>query len=258
MARILHAGEWYEQIASEALYEEEYERIIVSAADHLFPSHYLIPFKMAVYSDDAAAKADFALVHRTYREWWIVEAEMSHHSFGSHVAPQVATLSRATYGEDSAEHLIRLEPRLNAGRMHSVIKGQHPGVLVIVNAPVPTWARDLKPYGALVTVLEIFRSRHNHHLYRLNGEQPPERATVSSECVVELARFLRILAPGILPVEHGGHLAIAFRGGVTPWVRTDLQDRVYLSCAKPVSLDPRVRYELVIGEEGSLTLTEIK
>jgi hypothetical protein len=255
--RILLNEEWYEPISSEALYEEEYERILVEAAPFVFPSYYLIPFKLTVYSDDAAAKADFALVHKMYREWWIVEAEMSHHSFRHHVEPQVATLSRAVYGDATAQCLAAKDERINLARMQSAIKGQQPRVLVVVNAPVSNWG-DLKRYDAIVTVLEIFRSRRNQHLYRLNGEQPPEHKVVSSACAVELSIFLRVQSPGILPVEQDKQMEITFQGGLTAWKRTDIADRVYLTCVKSVSLDARARYELVLREDGSLTLTESK
>lgn len=256
MARILHDGEWYEQLSTEALYEEEYERLLLANGASLFPSYHVVSFKKSVHSDQGTAKADFALVHKRYRDWWVVEAELSHHSFEGHVRPQVRSLSGAAYDEDTAEYLCLKEPALDRARMYSTVKGRQPGVLVIVNAAVPAWGRDLQPYGALVTVLEIFRSRHNKHLYRLNGEQPGESTTLSSACVVELARFLRVLSPGILPIRHGERMTMYFRSGVAEWTRTDLQDRVYLSCAKPVTLSPKGRYEIIEREDGSFALRE--
>jgi len=258
MARILHEGEWYEQVSSEAFYEDEFERILCENATHLFPSHHLVPFKLLVHSDDGSAKPDFALIDKSYREWWIVEAEMSHHSFASHVEPQVSTLSKASYGESAAHYLHQRDSRLDLNRMLSMVKGLPPNVVVIVNAPVATWSRDLRVHRAVVTVLEIFRSRRNKHLYRLNGDSLPDRSTISSQCVVELSRFLRVLSPGILSVAHGETVPISFRGGICPWSRTDLADRVYLSCAKPVSLNPRAQYELVQKEDLTLTLSEYK
>lgn len=256
MARILHEGEWYDQLSTEALYESEYERILLANAEALFPAYVLVPFKMAVESESDKAKADFALVHRKYRDWWVVEAEMSHHSFENHVRPQVRTLSQAVYNDAVAQYLVDQDPRLDLGRMRSVIRGQQPRILVIVNSAVATWSGELRRYNAIVTVLEIFRSRYNDHLYRLNGEQPIDCPVVSSECNVELARFLRVLSPGILPVRHGEQMSIFFKDGLTEWCRLDLQDRVYLSNNKPVSLNPRATYELVERENHGFELLE--
>jgi hypothetical protein len=256
MARILHNGDWYEQVSTEALYEEEYERILLSLSDQLFPTYWLVPFKRTVSSESNSAKADFALVHRSYRDWWVVEAELAHHSFGGHVRPQIETLSQAFYGEESADYLASKDSRLDVARMRSVVKGQQPRVLVIVNGVVPTWGPALSRYGALVMVLEMFRSLDNKHVFRMNGERPPDVGSISSECVLDVARCLRVLSPGILPIQSGEAMSIVFRGGLTEWVRTDLQDRIYLSCSKPLSLESKVRYQLIQREDSSFSLHE--
>lgn len=73
MAKILHEGEWYEQLSTRALYEEDYERLLQQHAHVLFPNYTLVKFKMTVATETASAKADFALVHKTYKDWWVVE-----------------------------------------------------------------------------------------------------------------------------------------------------------------------------------------
>lgn len=258
MAKILHNGDWFEQLSTEALYEEEYELLLIQHADSLFPAYKLVKFKKTVYSDASAAKADFALVHQRYRDWWVVEAELSHHPFEQHVRPQIETLSRAVYGEGEARYLHAQDASLDVERLCSMVKGYPPSVLVIVNAPRPEWARELKPYRALVTVLEVFRSRYNRYLYRLNGDQPAETGVQSSVCTVELARMLRLHSPGILPITHGQTLEVHFRTGITEWSRFDIHDGVYLSSSKPISLNARLRYELVELEDRSFTLNESK
>jgi hypothetical protein len=258
MARILHDGDWFEQLSTEALYEEEYERLIVEHAESLFPTYKLVKFKKTVCSDTGAAKADFALVHRKYRDWWVVEAELSHHSFEWHVQPQIEILSRAVYGEEEAIYLHSQETSLDLDRLCSMVKGHQPGVLVIVNAPVPDWSRELKRYFALVTVLEVFRSRFNKYLYRLNGEQPIDTGIQHSLCSIEIARMLKLHSPGILPISHGEKLTVLFGDGVTEWSRIDTQDAVYLTSAKPLSLNSRKRYELVELEDQSFALYESK
>ena len=256
MAKILHQGEWYDQLSTEALYESDYERILLANAEALFPSYTLVPFKMTVESEIDKAKADFALVHRKYKDWWVVEAEMSHHSFENHVRPQIQTLSQAVYDDAVASYLVAQEPTLDLARMRSVIRGQQPRVLVIVNAPIAMWALELRRYNAIVTVLEVFRSRHNSQVYRLNGEQPVDNTILSSKCQVELARFLRVLSPGILPVQHGEQMSVFFKDGITEWSRTDIKDRVYLLNTKPVSLNPKASYQLVERENNKFELLE--
>ena len=256
MAKILHDGEWYDQISTEALYEEEYERLLHTHSELLFPNYKLVYFKRTVESENGTAKADFALIDRKYRDWWVVEAELRHHPFEGHVRPQVEILSQAVYGEEVARYLVEKDPTLDLGRMFSMVRGQQPRVMVIVNSPAAAWAQELRRYDAIVTVLEVFRSRHNSHLYRLNGEYPLESSTVSSMCRVELARFLRVLSPGILPIRHNERMSIYFKDGITDWCRLDTTDRVYLYTSKPVSLNQKASYELVEHENSKFVLLE--
>ena len=258
MAKVLHNGDWYEQLSTEALYEDEYERILVEQAGLLFPSYRLLRFKKTVHSDSSAAKADFALVHEKYRNWWVVEAELGHHPYEAHVRPQIETLSNAYYGEDVGDYLASMSPGMDAERIRSMVKGQQPRVLVIVNASRPDWAKDLKRYDALVTVLEVFRSTLNRYLYRLNGDQLPDSESQSSKCTLEMARMLRLDSPGILAIQHGQKLMIHFRSGMAEWSRLDIKNAVYLTSLKPVSLDRKARYTLVETEDGTFALHEMK
>jgi hypothetical protein len=93
MARILKDGEWYEPVAPTAVYEAEYQAIIVAQARHLFPDYAVVKFDTIVESERGNGKADLALIDRRYRFWWVVEIELSTHSLGGHVLPQVQILS---------------------------------------------------------------------------------------------------------------------------------------------------------------------
>lgn len=260
MAKILHNGEWYEQLSTKALYEEQYERLLEQHAEVLFPNYVFAKFKMTVSSETSSAKADYALVHRTYKDWWIVEVELGHHSYLGHVLPQVETLATARYDDGTAEYLAKEAPTLNRSRLESMIRGEQPRVLVVVNAAMPEWSRDLKRYGALVTVVEVFRSRYNQHLYRLNGEHPVDDGRVVSQCVVDplLTRMLRVLSPGILTVQHGETVLIRYGDGLSEWSRLDLQDRVYLTVISPMNLNSKSTYVLKNDESDYLVLEEVK
>lgn len=254
MAKILMDGEWFEQMSTAALYEFEYGRLLLSHSEKLFPGYRLLEFSPTVYSDDGAAKPDFALIHKQYREWWIVEAELAHHSFYAHVYPQVQKLSTAVYGFREAEYVCQQCDDLSRDRVHAMVKGLQPRVLVVVNAPRPEWARDIRPLGAIVSVLEVFRSRFNKFLYRLNGEQPIDRGVQSSRCTLELARMLRLHSPGILPPPDEDPIEIIYGGGVTLWRRVEIADAVYLTSDKPVTIS-KGDYDLLQMEDGNFVLS---
>jgi hypothetical protein len=230
MSKILVNGIWYEQISVSSMYEREFEAIILQRSDLLFPQYYLVPFKKTVYSDEDSARADLALIERNYREWWVVEVELSQHSFEGHIIPQVETLTRAKYGYDEAKYLSQQSTKLNYERLEDMMKGIQPKVLIIVNQPKTEWVLPLKRYQTLMTVVELFRSDRNEYICRVNGESPTPNLSVITECQVhaQLRTFLSIASPASLNVAAGATIGISFQGTLTEWKRTDLKNAVYL------------------------------
>jgi hypothetical protein len=258
MARILYNDEWFEEIASHGYYEAEFEAILQDEAARLFDSYRLIPFKTPVTSDVDVdtRKPDFALVHKAYRSWWVVEVELGHHSLGSHVLPQVRTLARARYGSPEADYLCRQDPSLRRDKVLEMLKGDQPRVLVIVNSPTDGWAEALHPLGARVVICQIFRSRLNRHLLRLNGDYPTECEEVitSCECQKLLHRMMAIHSPADLPVEHNETILLYHEGTASAWERIDTAGAVFLHALRDHDLVPGRLYEIVRQGDGSLAV----
>lgn len=133
MAKILFQDRWFDELASAGGYEASFEAVLLGHASELWPQFTAVPFKTTVYSEEGAAKADFALIEKEYREWWIGKVEMAHHSLDSHVLPQVRILANASYGPHEAAKLAESSPRLELDRLLEMIKGRQPKVFVVVN-----------------------------------------------------------------------------------------------------------------------------
>ena len=254
MARLLYNNEWFEEIASRGYFESDFETILRREAADLFAGYYFIPFKMTVYSDlDLDARQpDFALIHHTYASWWVVEVELGHHSLNGHVLPQVRTLSRATYSHDEANYLCSRDSRLDKSQIVEMFKGSSPRVLVIVNVPVKGWVEQLRGFGAKVIICQVFRSRRNDYVLRLNGEYPKDRSEVSTtcECSPVIHRYLEIHSPTQLQLAPNGKLLLYYQGRASEWQRVDTAGQVYLHALRDHDLKPGVRYEIVRQREG--------
>lgn len=257
MARILVGSEWYEQLASDAFLEGEFERFILSRAELIFPAFYPVKFNKLIQYEDGLKKPDFALIDKEYGSWWVVEVELAHHSLWGHVIPQIAVFSRASFGSEDASYLERQRPDLDGTKLREMMKGEPPRILVIVNQPRPDWQFPLAGYNASLAVAEIFRSDLQKHIVRLNGDYPRivHADDVLSLCVFDpqVGRFLIIRSPARLETPESGRLEIEFEGSVTEWVRMSLADRVWLSPAGGRNPLPQGhQYELVRIEDERL------
>ena len=259
VARILLGDEWFDELASTALYESEFEKLLFQEAARIFPEYHPIPFKIIVVSEYGDAKADFALIHRDYRNWWVVEAEMGHHSFNGHVLPQVRRLAHANYAEAEAQYLCVQSPSLDCPRVLEMIKGEPPRVLVIANVPVPAWSEHLRPYNASVAVFQIFRSKFNRYVFRINGEFPSENSEIISTCRCwEIHRFLKIDSPAQLDVKRGETVTLHHDTGAMEWERVDIADSVLLHALRDHPLQKNVIYEIVKQSDGTLAIRRSK
>jgi hypothetical protein len=258
MARILHNDEWFEEISSRGHYETEYENVLAQEAARLFAHFRLVPFKTPVTSElDADTRIpDFALVHQDYRSWWVVEVELGHHPLEGHVLPQVRTLSRAKYGHSEADYLCGRLPVLNKDKVIEMLKGSPPRVLVVVNVPVPGWPEQLRPFGALVAICQIFRSQRNRYILRLNGEYPSEDETIitTCECSPMIHRLLAVHAPTQLPIQPDERVLLYHEGQASEWERIDTAGEVYLHALRPHNLSPGRRYEIVRQSDETLLI----
>jgi len=155
MRRLLIGGEWYDRVNTASLYENEFEQLLIANAQHLVPLFKVCPFKVIVESDEGAAKADLAFIDNGYREWIVVEVELSHHSFYGHVLPQARRLRLGVYDERHAVYLSRQDASLEAVRLPDMVKGKQPRVLVLANEIDPEWERELRAYLGRSAFLQV-------------------------------------------------------------------------------------------------------
>lgn len=260
MARLLLRNEWFEPLSLHAQYESEFERILLSYAETLFPTLHLVPFKADVRSDEGVKRPDLALIDRDYRRWWVVETEMARHDFNSHVLPQARVLAYGKYDDTHVTALLRHAPSLDADKLAAMVRGEQPRVWVVVDHPRPEWVRPLAAIGAALGVVEIFRSDTNQHSFRLNGEQPQPPTVDKIKCQrdPQVLRLWTVSTPALLPMADGETMDIYMEeaGQAFRWMRRDTASDVYLSCTSGNPLQPYKRVNLVRLEDGRWFFTD--
>ena len=205
MARFLLGDEWFDPLSSTALYESEYERLLLSNARALFPDYYVVEFKPIIQSEYGTAKPDLALVDRELRLWWVVEVELAHHPLKGHVLPQVEILTSGHYTASEAELLTQSIPEMDSEVASDLVKGAQPPVLVIVNQARPGWHEAITQLGASLMIAEVFRSGRNAHAIRANGTYPTIAGDFVSDCALDRS------LPGLLVVQSPATLDVHLR-----------------------------------------------
>lgn len=259
MARLLIDGEWYDALSPDAIFERDFEELLLANAAHLYPAFVATRFKATVESEYGRARADLALIDRDYRTWWVVEVELGSHPLRAHVEGQVAVLATGRYGEDEAHGLSRQGTALNFDALCEMMRGQQPRVLVIVNQSRPEWASTLARWNAMVGVAEVFRSRDGRMVLRINGEHPQAVGDVLSVCRVDnvLPSSLRVDSPAGLGFSADESAEVWFDGSLTPWSRLDTGGGTWLIPTGRYPLPAGVRtFVLRRGQDGRLGLEE--
>lgn len=258
MARLIVQGERFDSKSSYAFLEKEYERVILKEAPKLFPETIAIPFNTPIVSDGVQKRPDIALIAPDLRCWWVVEIELAHHSLYDHVLPQVEVFANGAYGRTHAEAICKALPDLDIEAVRAMMRGAQPEVLVVVNQPVPDWVKPLEKVGAKTVIVEIFHSKTNLPVYRINGHELEVPSTFLTTCRVDkrFPRMLLVDAPATLPQNQEEGLEIIFEGAVTTWKQFSIADRTWLRPDRnnPVSAAIGTEMRIVQTTDGQMAL----
>lgn len=242
MAKLVFRGDVYDSVSPQSLFEADYERLLLANGTALYPGFQLLRFKIAVPSEYGNARADLALVHSSYRKWWVVEVELAGHSLWNHVEPQVRILSSGAYGPEHSEYLAAQSPKLDPVALADMVRGEQPRVLVLVNQARPEWESALTRWGARLGIVEVFRSARGVDALSLDGEHPGELEDLVTTCRVDplLPNMLIVDSPAALEIRERSTLTLIYGGGQTLWRRIDASNRVWL---QPVHRCPIPKHE---------------
>lgn len=258
MSRILFQENTFYEISHSALYESEYERIVIQNAKLIFPEFTFIKFKPKVNTDFDEVKPDFAIIDKKYRNWWVGEIEMGYHQFNQHILPQVEKLTQAYYGLELVPYFLKENRRLNKQRVTDLLKGKHPSVIVIINTPKPDWQVELKKYNVILIVFEVFRSELDQHIFRIDGDYPTVSIIELSTCYVDpiIPNFVVVDSPGSLEIKNGQTFEIDTETGSSKWRRIDISNKVYIVPTTNNPLTKGVKYRIIQKNDGRLSFSQ--
>lgn len=203
--RMYLEGEWFDLVPPGSTYENEFEALIQQHADHLFPGFHCVRFDPLLVTPLGNVKPDMALIDEHYRSWFIVEVELSTHQINRHVKPQVEKIQIARPDVTHADWIADRHPNLDRDRLRSLVRDAPHASLLLVNGPTPHWDDALRSLpGIQRAVVEVYRSRLNRTLLRINGAQPQtvgKLVTGLTPGAGYLSNTYRLEMPSALPNE---------------------------------------------------------
>lgn len=189
--------------------EAELEQVIIDNYEHIFgPSSIYLPKKKIKTGDGAGTIPDGFAIDLSSRKWYLVEAELLHHTVWNHIAPQVSKqviaslqpysrrviqdLAVKTYSSDETTREKFQElgiKELNVRKVIQDILEKEPiiGVPIdSISSDLKEWARTLK-YNVKLWVISKFIEFKNpsNVIYEFPEEFKPEVDTEKEEGIEE-------------------------------------------------------------------------
>lgn len=242
--------------------EAELEQVIIDNYEHIFgPSSIYLPKKKIKTGDGAGTIPDGFAIDLSSRKWYLVEAELLHHTVWNHIAPQVSKqviaslqpisrriiqdLAVESYSSDETtkEKFQELGIKeLNVRKVIQDILEKEPVIGVpidSISSDLKEWARTLK-YNVKLWVISKFIEFKNplNIIYEFPEEFKPEIDTEKEEGVDDSSQDVTRYDVSISDLIENGLISV--------------NDQLIMDY-KPRNGEQK-RYAALVHEDGSLEL----
>ena len=227
MERIFLRNIKYRRILPSSFLESEFEKLITLQAPELYPDYFVVPFKKTVISPHGSRRPDLVFIARDYKDWYVVEVEMTYHSYDSHVEPQIHSLTTANYDDpDVLSYLCKQCKELDYASTAQLIHLEPPKILLILNELKDDWAKDLgNKYGVITSVFEVFHTSElgaqvhtPSQAYGISYNYPVYSVSVTTQCSMHpQLTYLGVNDNSSLQLRPNDEVVLEFNGCVTFW-----------------------------------------
>ncbi len=269
MARIFFQTNRFKQILPSSFHEGEFERIITLQAPFLYPDYYVIPFKKTVSSLYGNSKPDLVFIAKDYQDWYVVEVEMSYHSFSNHIEPQIQKLSTADYNDASVvKYICNQNPILDSTKISQLIHDEPARILLILNEFMIEWSKELSnKYGVITSAFNVFQNKGSdaqieptYQAFVISHNYPIYSLASITECSVHpYFPYLGVDDNSNLQLKHGDEIILEYENCITFWEATEGPDKpIWLKMnGRDEFVDRKKIYQITKLRDNSLLLKSI-
>jgi hypothetical protein len=269
MARIFFQKNRFKQILPSSFHEGEFERIITLQAPFLYPDYYVIPFKKTVSSPHGNSKPDLVFIAKDYKDWYVVEVEMTYHNFSSHIEPQMRNLSAAIYDDiNVVNYICQKNLKLDTTKASKLIHDEPVKLLLILNEFNADWAKELSnKYSVITSAFNVFQNNASevqidpiYQAFMISRNYPIYSLSAMTKCSVHPHfPYLGVDDNSSLQLKPGDEVILEYENCVTFWKATQGPGKpIWLKMnGRDEFVDKKRNYQITKLRDNSLLLNII-
>lgn len=232
--------------------EAEFEHKVARVLTLLYPHYRCILFSGSFLHDAEIFRPDIALIARDFSNWFVIEVELTSHSFERHVLPQVKAFR---YGTPLPDCVTQLAAALAVTQAQAQTLVEHVprAVAVIANRRDISWEIALTAHAIQFLAVSAYTSQAGLEALELDGEIDVIRESLGFGVYVATDRSLRFPKSVRLPL---GQIQISDSAGA-PSLWTVARDEQYAWVTKNVgvpSIANGSHIQLIRTFDGKITL----
>jgi len=150
--------------------ESEFEYKVARALACMYPTyHKCFPFSGTFKFYDERHRPDLALIAHDFSHWFVIEVELSSHSYSEHVLPQVRALR---WGDAQDDCIPSLEKATGYSRdqIRTLLRMVPKTVAVIANKQIHDWEVGLSSLDVQFLSAQVFNSPSGIEAVEISGQ----------------------------------------------------------------------------------------
>lgn len=218
--RAFHDEEWFRLRDPKSLYEIDFQNIVARMRNELFETYHLSKLNIPVSSREfriGRKVPDFVLIDHLYRDWWVVEVELSTHDYSNHVEPQIQVLSTGDYGEEHAHSICRNNVDIDFSRLRDLIRMSQPMALLVCDDIPRSWESGLSDFCRFMKV-NLYQNRLGESIFFCSGSLNARRKiAIELEYNQLMPKGFFLDNPHFLGLSDSSVASIESYSGISEW-----------------------------------------
>jgi hypothetical protein len=214
---------------ADALSESEFEHTVAQALTAIYPDYNCFIFTGGFRFDDKVFKPDLALVAKDYSHWFVIEVELTSHSFERHVVPQIRAFQ---YGNPEEDCVSILSKRLGhtTQQILTFLRYVPRNVAVIANKHNSEWELALRHLSVQFLSISAFHSAAGTKAIQMHGHLQVLKEHLgfgkfsATDRAIYFTQYIRLPEGEIQMIDEDGAagLWIVKKEEKQMWVRKDI------------------------------------